>query len=203
MEISPKRDPESTRNTILDTAERLFLERGFSAVAIAEIARTAKITKSLIHHHFGSKEGLWSAVKTRRFAEYHNRQLAMLRSYDGNESLLHDSMIAYFRFLETNPQMVRLASWIALEGKTPCPAQQDELYTLGIQRLEELQQQGTLRTDIPAAFILISFLSLIQGWFRANQTQELALMGLESGAEVNERYLEALLKLFFEGITPR
>ncbi|MBC2709565.1 MAG: TetR family transcriptional regulator [Desulfosarcina sp.] len=43
------------------------------------MAQRAGITKSLIHHYFGSKKGLWREVKTLRFMHYADRQMAMLK----------------------------------------------------------------------------------------------------------------------------
>ena len=68
----------ATREAILDAAEPLFAERGFGESNLREIAREAGVTRSLIHHHFGSKEGLWHAVVERRFQEYARAQHAIL-----------------------------------------------------------------------------------------------------------------------------
>ena len=65
-----QRNPEATRASILEAAEEVFLEKGYSAAALSAIARRAGVTKSLLHHHFGSKEGLWHEVKLRRFSHY-------------------------------------------------------------------------------------------------------------------------------------
>jgi len=44
---------------ILEVAGRIFGERGFAATSVAEIAAEAGISKPLIYHYFGSKEGLF------------------------------------------------------------------------------------------------------------------------------------------------
>ncbi|GAA3648067.1 TetR/AcrR family transcriptional regulator [Nocardioides ginsengisoli] len=44
---------------ILDVAGRIFGERGFAATSVADVAREAGISKPLIYHYFGSKEGLF------------------------------------------------------------------------------------------------------------------------------------------------
>ncbi|MFD8546076.1 TetR family transcriptional regulator [Streptomyces sp. NPDC059649] len=47
-----------TRQTISDTATRLFLERGFEAVTIAEIAAAAQVAKMTVTNYFPRKEDL-------------------------------------------------------------------------------------------------------------------------------------------------
>jgi AcrR family transcriptional regulator len=47
-----------TRQLIADTARRLFLERGFDRVTVAEIARTADVSEATVFNYFRTKEDL-------------------------------------------------------------------------------------------------------------------------------------------------
>lgn len=49
---------QQTRQAISDVATRLFLERGFEAVTIAEIATAAKVAKMTVTNYFPRKEDL-------------------------------------------------------------------------------------------------------------------------------------------------
>lgn len=60
-----------TATRILDAAEALFLEHGFSATSVRAIAREAGVNLGATHYHFGSKEGLLAAVVHRRFGPIH------------------------------------------------------------------------------------------------------------------------------------
>jgi TetR/AcrR family transcriptional regulator len=74
------RDPDQTRERILEAAMRCSSSKGFAAVSMREIAARSGVTKSLIHHHFGSKEALWELVKEQAIAAYAERQAAELRA---------------------------------------------------------------------------------------------------------------------------
>ncbi|XVQ14507.1 TetR/AcrR family transcriptional regulator [Spirillospora sp. CA-255316] len=54
---APPRTPKSagTRRLLLDTAAGLFVERGYSAVSMNEIASGANLTKGALYGHFRSK----------------------------------------------------------------------------------------------------------------------------------------------------
>jgi TetR/AcrR family transcriptional repressor of nem operon len=57
-----------TAERILDAANTLLIDRGYSAFSYADIADTVKISKASIHHHFPTKAGLVVAVLTRHRA---------------------------------------------------------------------------------------------------------------------------------------
>ena len=46
----------STRNDIMDTARRLFSERGYNAVSIQDLADELGISKGNMTYHFRRKE---------------------------------------------------------------------------------------------------------------------------------------------------
>jgi TetR/AcrR family acrAB operon transcriptional repressor len=54
-----------TRNTILDTAERVFSERGVSHTSLADIAAAAGVTRGAIYWHFKNKADLFDAMMNR------------------------------------------------------------------------------------------------------------------------------------------
>lgn len=51
-----------TKEALVDAAHRLFAERGYEGVSIAEIAGELGITKQALLHHFGTKEKLYGSV---------------------------------------------------------------------------------------------------------------------------------------------
>ncbi|WP_087023337.1 TetR/AcrR family transcriptional regulator [Thaumasiovibrio subtropicus] len=57
-----------TRMHILDTAESLFNQHGYTAVGVDKIRDEASVSKTSLYRHFGGKEGLIDAVLARRHA---------------------------------------------------------------------------------------------------------------------------------------
>lgn len=53
---------EQTRRTLLRVSRELFATEGYGAVGLAEIVRTAGVTKGALYHHFAGKAELFAAV---------------------------------------------------------------------------------------------------------------------------------------------
>jgi TetR/AcrR family transcriptional repressor of nem operon len=89
MPRPPKK--QTTRNRILDVAERLVQTRGFNAFSYADIANALHVTTASLHYHFPSKADLgrqlierYAAAFTQALAEIDkasNDAAAKLRSY--------------------------------------------------------------------------------------------------------------------------
>ena len=63
--------PPESRTRLLDAAERLFHERGYSAVSMADIATATGIRKASLYHHVpGGKEELFVEVSVRTFERH-------------------------------------------------------------------------------------------------------------------------------------
>jgi len=56
---------DATTAAMLDAAEHLFAERGFTAVSVRDIARRAGVSHALVHRYLGSKEEVYRAVLER------------------------------------------------------------------------------------------------------------------------------------------
>src|SRR5215475_11469546 len=60
-----KRDPERTREKILDAAIVEFGEHGYAGARISAIAARAGVNQQLISYYFDGKEGLYRALMAR------------------------------------------------------------------------------------------------------------------------------------------
>ncbi len=64
---------ELTREKILNTAKRLFVERGYFNTSIRDIAREAGVSTGALYHHFESKEEIAGEIYQRTLSEIHRR----------------------------------------------------------------------------------------------------------------------------------
>ena len=52
----------ATRQALIDMAEQLFTEHGYSATSLDAIVAGAEVTKGALYHHFSGKQALFEAV---------------------------------------------------------------------------------------------------------------------------------------------
>lgn len=59
---SRREDGEATKARIIETAGRLFAERGYADTTSKDICERARTNMAAVNYHFGSREGLYLAV---------------------------------------------------------------------------------------------------------------------------------------------
>ena len=124
MGTTKTRNAGRSRAAILDTAERLFSERGFEATSLADIGGAAGLSRATPSYFYGSKAKLYLAVLERVFAD---REAATRRAFEplqawadtGSGSLggaLRQAVEGYLAFLDERPAFVRLLQREELSG---------------------------------------------------------------------------------------
>lgn len=81
-DVPRTRDPEKTRERILDAAQALILDYGYGSTTVDAVVTRAGITKGAFFHHFGSKSDLARALVDRyalMVAQHFERNLERAR----------------------------------------------------------------------------------------------------------------------------
>jgi AcrR family transcriptional regulator len=113
-----------TKQRILDTAERLFGERGYDAISLRHIIGEAGVNLAAVHYHFGSKEELLDEVVLRKVVPLNEARLALLdRAEKGAggapvpvESVLRAFLIPTAAAARQNPEFVKVMGRVVAEG---------------------------------------------------------------------------------------
>ena len=141
-------------NLILDTATRLFVQKGYERTSIQDIINNlGGLSKGAIYHHFKSKEEILIAV-TNKMTEVSNKMLFKIRNapnMTGKEKLkklledslnrpVHDEIFSAAPNIKSSPALV---SSILMESvETVAPE-----YVLPI--IKQGIEDGSIRTEYP------------------------------------------------------
>ena len=157
--MSRNKYPEQTREQILDTATRLFLQQGYEHTTIQNIIdQLGGLTKGAVYHHFSSKEAILNAVAARIFENNSLsatwQKIAVYTTLTGSQKLtqmllaaITDPQEAQFRKLgvqlRNSPQMLRDLLYRSVEEIAP---------TAFLPVVEAGIADGSLQVAEPTAF---------------------------------------------------
>lgn len=168
-----------SRDRLLDTAFKLFLENGYGNLSLETIAREARVSMRTLYSQFGGKAGLFGAV-IRRCSDQFVTSLSEDSALEGSPE---EALVAFARqFLHgiTRPDAVRIRA-ILIGESLRFPDLATQFYEQGPQRtllhLEKFfarQQQAGYFVAIDPHVLADQFLSAL----RSERSQKLQL-GLE------------------------
>ncbi len=142
-----KRDPERTRERILDAGVVEFGEHGFAGARISAIARRAGVNEQLISYYFDSKEGLYQALQQRW----------QMISADASrpELPIADVVAAFLRLNVEQRSFARLLVWDGLAHTGSDVVEPDAYFSEMVKELLRRQRAGELADDLDPAYVLL------------------------------------------------
>ena len=99
---------KDARNSILESARKLFAQKGYAASSIREISQAAGVTKPVIYYHFKDKEHLYQELMLDMFNQT-RKNLLRLSKYRGSlRKCLVDYVSTEFINCKRDPNSIRL-----------------------------------------------------------------------------------------------
>lgn len=159
-----KGDEQQSRDRLLDSALRLFLEQGYGNLSMETIAREARVSLRTIYSQFGGKAGLFGAL-IRRCSDQFIGSLA-------DDAELEAALFGFarqFLFQITRPDVLRMRA--ILIGESPrFPDLATQFYEQGPRRTLGLladffrrhQQAGHI-AEVDPDFLADQFISAVRG----------------------------------------
>lgn len=190
------RDPEATRAAVLAAAERLFAERGFANTSLRDISGASGVSHPLIHHHFGSKEDLYQAVKRRLKEDYARRFPHAARAVN-RPLAIGPELRRLMAFIGDNPLLLRLCAWTRLEGdRQVWPGEPDMFETIR-RRIEVSQRRQLVRDDLDPTYLTIILVGMVFFWLDNREH-----FGQRFGSGVNDgEYLRQAVRILERGVS--
>jgi AcrR family transcriptional regulator len=90
------KDPEERRAELIDTAEQLFLTKGYDQTSISDIAKEVPLSKGAFYYYFESKEDVLMAVLEKKVTAMEEDFRQILSRSDMDEAAKLNSMINLF-----------------------------------------------------------------------------------------------------------
>jgi AcrR family transcriptional regulator len=103
-----RNDPRGTAARILDAAEEVFAEQGFSGASTREMARRARVPFGAMHYHWGSKRQLFQAVCQRMIERTRETLIRNLQPGNTPGQIMDNMTDAFVDILVGNRNHARL-----------------------------------------------------------------------------------------------
>ena len=99
---------EDTKTNIINTAIKLFAEKGFSDTSMSQIANNADVGKGTIYWHFDSKEDLFLSIIREKGQSYFEKVLKLDKSNLKPEEVIYQYIKDRIEFIENNYEVARM-----------------------------------------------------------------------------------------------
>jgi len=161
------KNEQSLDQSILEVAERLFLEKGFAMTSTTEIAKEVGCNQALVHYYFRTKDNLFNVIFEQKFKLFFQGVFEMKNMGDLKfQDKLKHIIESHYDILRKNPKMPALILNELSRRPDQISILREKLHSLPEQIYAELNKDlqieielGNVR-DISLMDIFISMLSL-------------------------------------------
>ena len=137
-----RRRAEARPDEVLDAALDLFIEKGFAATRVEDIAKRAGLSKGAVYLYFASKEKILEGLIRRAIVPIADHALSFTRNYEGDPRLVITMMLKMLGGRLNEPRVVAVPKLIFRE-------------VLGFPELARIYREEVLDKVIPVIIGLI------------------------------------------------
>ncbi len=169
---------DATAAKILNAATSLFIDKGFDATSVSQIAKLAKVTQSLIFHHFKNKANLWVECKNNFLTSKNiNIQAEHELASQSLDNFIELFVTKRFRFYQENPMYVRFMTWQCISEDSysilsACQNKNVNNSTINsaLNTIKTLQQNKQITETLSPQCVLGFIANLTNGYFIKNMS---------------------------------
>jgi AcrR family transcriptional regulator len=159
-----KRDATATQKRLLDAAEDEFARRGFAGARLRDIAASAGVQTTLVHHYFEDKRGLYRAVIERAVVPTQTETWNILRAHADLEGMIRGFVKMLIRFYAQHRNLLAIMRHEALAGSEVLPEiLRERLSPLAdavVALVRDMQSRGEIRSGVEPLDVAVLTLSM-------------------------------------------
>lgn len=191
-----KQKPISSKEKIIQAAQREFMQFGYTKITVDEVAKAAGVSKKTIYQHFNSKEEIfWEVMKCRKtekmdiFQDIYDLDIDFLEKMRligyRNAKDLANAPIVFLKDLKRNaPELSMRVEDIRRESIVKVF---EDFYSRGL-------EENYFRKDIPIKIVSEMYYAMMDHMFT---------IAIDSNQHSLEELYDYLSIIFFEGVFSR
>ena len=114
-----KKNDVATPERLLDAAEAVFSDVGFTDARLEDIAKRAGIRRPSLLYHFPSKQVLYTEIVKRTFSRLRDALMPTMNQGGGFAERVEGMADTFGRFLEAHPNLAPILLRELLDGRGP------------------------------------------------------------------------------------
>lgn len=166
--IAARREEEKERRRaeILHAAEQLYAEKGWDALTVDQVARSARLSRALVYVYFKDKEDLLFAIGERAMRLLRDRFMAAAGGPSRGMDKVEAIGRAYMDYANEFPHYFDFCSRFQAHVQAPdpgtnegsCQRAGDEVMNVVVQAIDAGLRDGSIRSDIGEPVMLATTL---------------------------------------------
>ncbi len=166
-------DRISRRQTILEAAEKVFVEKGYDKTSVADIAREAVFTKTTIYKYFSTKDVIYYYVALRGYGHLKDAFLLASGTQDNGFQDLVELCRTFHMFYIEHPRLFQIMGSIHhIKAANEPLLLESEWYTLWEQLISFFEhaiargiKDGSIKKDVPVTETSYSLFYHLTGFY--------------------------------------
>ena len=196
MTEKPLSKGERTRQAIEEAAYELFLEQGYSATSMRQIADRAAIALGGIYNHFACKDAIFEAIIHDRHPYKQIIPVIAAAPGDTAEEFIRSAARALVDELERRPDFLKLMFIEIVEFNTKhMSVFFEEILPQVLPLIQRVQSPAGALRPVPAPLILRAFMGMFFSFYITEM-----MVGEIMPPEMREQGLESFVDIFLHGI---
>jgi len=187
---------ERTRQTIIEAAYELFLEQGYAATSMRQIAEHTGLALGGIYNHFENKQAIFSELIIDRHPFHQVLPLLQAASGETVEEFVHNAARSMLDELGRRPDFIKLMfiELVEFEGRD-FPEMFKVVFPQILPLIQRFQASEGKMRPIPPFILFRAFLGLFFSFYMT----EFLLAGTPA-AVIQENALDHFVEIFLHGV---
>lgn len=172
---------EIRKKNIIDTATKVFAQRGFQEATITEIAKAAKVSEASIYEYFSTKEGLLFSIPAESSHTLFDLMAFHLKLIRGAANKLRAIVFLFMDSYQTNPDFAAVLMLFLKHNKKFLDTKGHHAIKEGIKQITRVIEEGIetneFRNDLNPylvrSMILGTIEHLVTNWVMTGKPENL------------------------------
>jgi len=197
-----KRRKDARHGEIVAAALELFVERGYEATKLADVARRAGVTKGTLYLYFDSKEALFKAVVRETIVPVIVQGEALAQSFTGSASELLEQLVRQYWHLVGETSLAGIPKLMMAEAATFPELTRfyyEEVVTRGHRLMAGVIERGVKNGEFRPVDVMLAAKLAMSPLMHATVARQAVASCMPEGFDVRA-YLNTHIDLYLHGI---